>query len=115
MDALRSLPFGRNLTLDTQALALHGTIAAYASDAEAEPTVPFWDLLFKNAKIRLIGSDDLPDEAERRAVEDIESTLAAGVLRPRVGVRFPLERIADAHEAVEGGRARGRVIVEVSS
>jgi hypothetical protein len=35
------------------------------------------------------------------------------VLRPRVGARFPLERIAEAHEAVEGGRAGGRVVVEV--
>ena len=27
--------------------------------------------------------------------------------------RFPLERIAEAHEAVEGARAGGRVVVEV--
>jgi NADPH2:quinone reductase len=45
--------------------------------------------------------------------EDIASCLGAGVLRPRVGARFPLERIAEAHEAVEGGRAGGRVVVEV--
>jgi hypothetical protein len=82
---------------------------------DLEPRLPFWPLLFKNATIRLVGSDDLPEEAERRAVEDIETTLADGVLRPRVGMCFPLERIAEAHEAVEGGRARGRVIVEVST
>ena len=70
--------FGRNLALNAQGLALHGTIAAYSSDAE-----------------------------------DIASCLGAGVLRPRVGARFPLERIAEAHEAVEGGRAGGRVVVEV--
>ncbi len=32
---------------------------------------------------------------------------------PRVGERLPLERIAEAHEALEGGRSDGRVVVEV--
>ena len=105
---------GRNLGVDNEVLALMGTIAAYASDAEPEPRLPFWPLLFKNATIRLVGSDDLPEEAERRAVGDIASCLEAGVLRPRVGARFSLERIAEAHEAVEGGRSSGgRVVVEI--
>ncbi len=105
--------FGRNLALDTEVIALGGTIAAYASDAEPEPRLPFWEMLFKNLTIRLVGSDDLPEEAERRAAEDIQATLAAGVLRPHIGMRFPLERIAEAHEAVEGGRSGGRVVVDV--
>ena len=108
---IAEVALGRNLALDNEVLAQMGTIAA--SDAEPEPRLPFWPLLFKNATIRLVGSDDLPEEAERRAAEDIEATLAAGVLRPRVGERFPLERIAEAHEAVEGGRSDGRVVVEV--
>ena len=70
-------------------------------------------LLFKNATIGQVGSDDLPEEAERRAAEDIWVSLVAGALRPRVGMRFPLERIAEAHEAVERGRSGGRVVVEV--
>ena len=64
-----------NLELDNEVLALHGTIAAYASDAEPEPRLPFWPLLFKNATIRLVGSDDLPEEPERQAVGDISSCL----------------------------------------
>ena len=113
VDRIVEVALGRNLELDNEVLALMGTIAAYASDAEPEPRLPFWPLLFKNATIRLVGSDDLPEEAERRAAEDIEATLAAGVLRPRIGMRFPLERIAEAHEALEGGRSDGRVVVEV--
>ena len=61
--------FGRNLALDNEVIALGGTIAAYASDAEPEPRLPFWPLVFKNITIRLVGSDDLPEDAERRAVE----------------------------------------------
>jgi NADPH:quinone reductase len=113
VDRVVEVAFGRNLALNAEVLALRGTIAAYSSDAEAEPRLPFWPLLFKNVTIRMVGSDDLPEDAERRAAEDIASCLGAGVLRPRVGARFPLERIAEAHEAVEGGRAGGRVVIEV--
>ncbi len=74
--------FGSNLALDTEVIALHGTMAAYASDAEPEPRLPSWPLLFKNITVRLVGSDDLPEDAERRAAEDIASCLEAGVLRP---------------------------------
>ena len=105
--------FGRNLALDAEVIALGGTIAAYASDADPEPRLPFWPLLFKNVTIRLVGSDDLPEDAERRAVEDIAACLEAGALQPRIALRLPLERIADAHEAVEGGQSGGRVMLDI--
>ena len=105
--------FGRNLALDAEVIALGGTITAYSSDAEPEPRLPFWPLLFKNVTIRLVGSDDLPEGAERRAVEDIAACLEAGALHPRIALRLPLERIAEAHEAVEGGRSDGRVILDI--
>ena len=79
--------FGGNLTLDTEVIALHGVIASYSSDAEAEPKLPFWPLLFKDTTIRLIGSDDLPGEANRQAVADITTCLETGVLRPRASPR----------------------------
>lgn len=112
-DRIVEVALGRNRVTDAEALAPHGTIAAYASDADAEPALPFWPLLFKNATIRLVGSDDLPEDAERRAVEDIGACLGAGLLRPRVGMRFPLEGIAEAHEAVEEGGTGGRVVVDI--
>jgi NADPH2:quinone reductase len=113
VDRVVEVALGRNMALDAEAIAPHGTIAAYASDAEPEPRLPFWPLLFKNVTIRLVGSDDLPEEAERRAVEDIAECLEAGVLRPRITRRLPLERIAEAHEAVEGGRSGGRVVLDI--
>ena len=113
VDRIVEVALGRNLALDAEMIAQLGTIAAYSSDADAKPRLPFWELLFKNVTIRLVGSDDLPEEAERRAVEDIEAALAAGVLRPRIARRLPLERIADAHEAVDSGRTGGRVILDI--
>ena len=105
--------FGRNLALDVKAIAPLGTIAAYSSDADAEPRLSFWDLLFKNVVIRLVGSDDLPGEANRKAAADITACLETGALHPRIARRLPLERIAEAHEAVEGGQSGGRIILDI--
>ena len=93
--------FGRNLALDTKAIAPLGTIAAYSSDADAEPRLPFWELLFKNVVIRLVGSDDLPGEANRKAAADIMACLEAGGAPPAY-------RPAHAARTHRGGPRGGR-------
>ncbi len=113
VDRIVEVALGANMDLDRQMLALGGTIAAYASDADPEPRLPFWPLLFTNATIRLVGSDDLPSDAEQAAVEAINDCLVAGGLRPRVGWHFPLEGIVEAHEAVERGHPSGHVILDI--
>ncbi|MFB9838212.1 zinc-binding dehydrogenase, partial [Actinoallomurus acaciae] len=39
---------------------------------------------------------------------------AAGRLRPVIGQRFPLERAADAHAAIEARATVGKTLLEVS-
>lgn len=114
VDRIVEVALGKNLSINAEVIAPHGTIVAYASDADAEPRLPFWPLLFKNAKIRLVGSDELHEEAERKAVEETSACLGTGLLRPRVARRLPLEKIAEAHEAVDGGRAGGRVVLDIA-
>ena len=46
------------------------------------------------------------------AADDVTAALAAGALTPLRPERFPLEAIADAHEAVERG-VLGKVLVEI--
>jgi NADPH2:quinone reductase len=104
---------GRNLALDAAVIAPHGTIAAYASDADPEPRLPFWPLLFDNVTIRLIGPDDLSEAEECRAVVDITASLEAGALRPHIAHRFRLREIAAAHERLDGPRAPGHVVLDV--
>jgi NADPH2:quinone reductase len=38
---------------------------------------------------------------------------AAGRLRPVIGQRFPLERAADAHAAIESRQTMGKTLLEV--
>lgn len=113
VDRIVEVALGANFGLDERVITDGGVIAAYAPDAYPEPRLPFWPLLFKSVVLRLVSSDDLPALAERQAVADISTCLAVGRLRPAVAQRFPLERIADAHELVEKGGVAGHVLLDV--
>jgi NADPH2:quinone reductase len=56
---------------------------------------------------------ELTPEERRAAVGELSSLLQEGVLRHSVGKRFPLSRIAFAHEAVESGETRGNVVIDI--
>ena len=101
-----------NAELDVKVLAPNGTIVIYASDAE-EWTIEPWVLMYKNTTLRFILVYEMPEDAKQTAVNDITSALAADAVPAMRFIPFPLERIADAHDAVEAA-AVGKVIVEVS-
>lgn len=54
-----------------------------------------------------------PDERQA-AIGDLMAMLEAGTLAHTIGGRFPLAEIAAAHEAVEGGRVTGNVVLEIN-
>jgi NADPH2:quinone reductase len=86
------------------------SISAYASHA-ATPQIPFWELLFKNVSIHLVGSDDVPMDTKSAAAKALNEAVEAGWSGPRIAERFALEEIALAHEYVEQGTAEGRVVL----
>jgi NADPH2:quinone reductase len=102
--------FGANIALDTNVLAQGGSIAAFATDVES-PSVPFWPLLFKNAQIHLVGSDDVPPEAKADAAQALNEVLADGWEGLPIEQALPLEQIVAAHELVEAGGHRGRIVL----
>lgn len=44
-------------------------------------------------------------------MEQLRDLMAAGVLRPVIAARFPLDRIAEAHAFAESRQAHGDVLV----
>ncbi|HEU4406697.1 MAG TPA: hypothetical protein VFS43_15630 [Polyangiaceae bacterium] len=106
---------GANAALDAELLKQGGVIAAYASDSDPEPRLPFWPLLFQNATLRLLGSDDFPPETKAEAALAINRVLEGGWPGPLVAERLPLDEIARAHEAVEGGGLTGRVVLAIGA
>ncbi|MGO4838710.1 zinc-binding dehydrogenase, partial [Rhizobiaceae sp. 2RAB30] len=72
-----------------------------------------YPLQFRGATLRFVQGYLLPDAARDKAIEDIGTMLAARTLRPSIAATFPLDRIADAHQLVENGRATGNVVLTV--
>ena len=106
-----------NEALDRAVIAGNGTIASYASGADGL-SIDVGDAMQVNTRYQFVLVYTMPSEAKDRAIADITEALTAGVLR--IGedaglpiVRFPLERTADAHAAVEGN-AVGKVLIDVT-
>lgn len=104
--------FAANIQTDVAVLAQGGSIATYATDV-FRPEIPYWPLVFSNARIFFIGSDDVPIEAKLEATGAINQAFEAGWQGLDIAERFPLEDIAQAHEFVEHPTKSGRVIVTI--
>lgn len=57
---------------------------------------------------------ELDPERPGRILAGIARLVEAGLLRPHVSARFPLERIAEAHAQLEGGHTIGKIAVIVA-
>ena len=84
----------------------------YANEGGGELTVPIRRFMTANLTLRGVLVYTMPAAALQQAVADVSAAVAAGALTTLPLHRFPLERIADAHDAVEQG-AVGKVVVDV--
>ena len=109
VDRIADVDFDAHADLNAEVLAVGGVISSYFSSAD-RPPVPYWALGFKDATLRLLGSDDFTPAVKAAAARALTDALVAGSLRSGIAARFPLEEIASAHELVESGPP-GRVII----
>jgi NADPH2:quinone reductase len=93
-------------------MAYAGRIAVYGSD---EPVVAFESraLRVKQAVMYFYNVYALSPEVLRAAKADLAKMLKAKRLQTLIAERFTLDRIVEAHEAVESGRLIGNAVVEV--
>jgi NADPH2:quinone reductase len=104
---------GPNLALDLRVAAPNASIAIYASDGD-DPTVPSDALMRANIDLRFVLVYTMGQDAIRRAVDHVSGAVADGALTTLPLRRFDLDRIADAHDAVEQG-AVGKVVVDITA
>ena len=113
VDHIVEVAFGANIKTDTELLQQGGSIATYATNAPM-PETPVWQLVFMNARLFFVGSDDVPPEAKIEATRDINSALESGWQGLDIGEIVPLDEIARAHELVEHPVKSGRVVVAIN-
>ena len=106
-----------NAALDRAVLAVGGTIAFYALSGADEAPFTLSELAVANIGWHGVLVYTVPPAAKDQAVADVSAAVAAGALRvgEEAGLplhRFPLERTAAAHDAVEAG-AVGKVLIDL--
>jgi hypothetical protein len=70
IDHIVEMAFKDNIDLDVGALKIGGSITTYATHRE-RPDIPFWPMVFQNARVFFLGSDDFPREAKAAAAQDL--------------------------------------------
>ncbi|MGN5477413.1 NADPH:quinone reductase [Cupriavidus basilensis] len=113
-DAIIDMDFSTTVSWIAEGvLAPHGTLACYGSNVYGDTPVPFRDLLFRSVSLRFFLVYDLSQADRQSAIAGLTRMLENGQLSHAVGARFALEEIAQAHEAVEGGKVTGNVVLEL--
>ncbi len=110
VDRIVDVAFAANMETSLAVLKPGGTLSTYACDVDQEPRLPFYRFMYLAARLHFELVFLMRDDVQQRALADITRWLADDRLVHRPGQTFPLERIAEAHEAVEGG-AQGRVLL----
>ena len=117
VDVIVEVALGANLELDLAVLRPRGTIATYANDGGRPVALDVRQNMTLNARYQFVLLYTVGEVALRAAAEDITAALADGALP--VGAenglpltRFPLDRTAGAHAAVEDNTP-GKVLIDV--
>ncbi len=95
------------------ALNPRAVIAAYASDMNPTPCLPFGKLLYANIALTPYSIFALSDAQRDAALAGVSELLGSGKLRHHVGARFEFDQMIEAHEAVELGHVDGACLVSV--
>jgi NADPH:quinone reductase len=111
VDRIVELALGANLALDLAVSGPSTHIVDYAAEPN-DPVLPVRKFMSANLTLRFVLVYGIPAEAADQAVTDIGAALAAGALTELPVIRFPLDQIVAAHEAVEAG-AVGKVVLEI--
>lgn len=114
VDRVVDVDFAGNLATNMAVLKTGGVIASYFSSPPAIP-FPFIPLMVNCITVQCVLVYTMSEQAHKDAIRDTTACLNAGRYRTHVGARFPLNQLADAHEAQDSGTVVGKILVDVYS
>ena len=112
MDRIVEVNLGHNLAMDLALCGPQSVIVTYAASGP-DPELPVRACMTANATLRFMLLYSVPRAALEAGVRDITDAITAGALSELPVHRYPLERCAEAQDAVESG-AVGKVLLDLS-
>lgn len=111
VDRVIELDLAVNGRLDLDLLRPGGELVVYGSSPRPLD-LPFAVLLSKNLQLKFFMVYHLEAADRARATDALQRLLARGELQHNIAERRPLAEIVQAHEAVEGGRLVGNLVLK---
>lgn len=113
LDRIIEVEFGLNVDADAGIIKPRGRIVTFGSALRPRPELPYYPLMFKGVRLEFVLIYLLDEQERAYAISHVNQALEAGALNVPVHARFGLADVAKAHQAVEGGRRTGAVVVEI--
>ena len=113
VDRIVELDLAANLKTDLAALRRDGELTVYGSGLPEIP-VPFFPAILKNVRLQFFIVYNLSDADRKAALAGVTALLKQDRLQHNIDSRLPLDRIAEAHERVESGKALGNVVIDTA-
>jgi NADPH2:quinone reductase len=92
-------------------LQRHGTLVCYGSNVPGEVGVAFRPLLWNSVTMKFFLVYDLTEADRAHGLQVLNDLLERNALVHAVAAHYPLQDIALAHQAVEGGQVMGNVVI----
>ena len=113
VDRVLEVEFGGNIKINPKIVNTNGTIAAYASMGNIEPTLPFYDFMFKGIKINTFLIYSICKKDRKMLIEGMTKALNENALEHLIASSFALNDVVHAHNEVESNKNVGNVIVTI--
>jgi len=114
VDAIVDMDFSSTAPMLSQGLlARHGRMTCYGSNEQGIVQVPFAMLPFYSVELKFLGVYVMKPEEKLSLITDLQDLLREHKLKHSIGARFSLDRIVEAHEAVEAGQTIGNIVIPI--
>ena len=113
VDKVIELDIAANGCMDIEILRPGGECIVYGSSATSFE-LPFYPLISKNLQLKFFIVYDLTSEDRARAISVLTDLLSRGSLTHHIADHFSIDKVIQAHELVESGKAIGKVLIKLS-
>lgn len=112
VDRISEVDLGINMPTTTKVMANNASIGAYGSVGD-DPVFPLLAFIFRDVNVRFQQCSLMPMSLREEGTRRIMQWCRNGQIVHAIGRIFPLDDVAQAHEAVESGSVIGNILLEI--
>ena len=113
VDRILEVEFGGNLSVSEEVIKPNGTVAEYGSVAVMEPSLPFYNLMFKGVKLNTYLIYIVSESDRSMIFNGLNEAMNDGALNHIITESYALDDIIDAHQSMESNQVIGNIVINI--